>query len=728
MTADDQDELLGGSDHTGPTATGPAATGPTATGPMQGLLSHFCQALEQGLSPLLQPMAGLIEDFDQQPTAVPAVLPSMREVADQLSLLVDKMAEQQAYVLIFGPLKSGKSTLMNAICGKYVSEVSCLPAYPCLVHVAHAEQTRCQVTRYSGATELLDDEAALTEAVAADHQLLIEAIRSCEAAGIDFEPQQHATGAIRRIDIRVPAGDLAQSGAVLVDTPGLYARMKFGYDRMTRDFRNAAACAIFVVKTDNLFLDQVFAEFEDLLEMFGRIFLVVNVDATKQDLQPDGSLAPSLEHADPSAVVRAFENLAMTAALRDARRDGRLQIYPVDLMHAASSRISASEQHPERAQANAEGFDALLEDLTAYLNSNEYLRAFVADSMQRAAALLDDLQSLLAHEDVAALKQRVQSLNSRCEDIDSALAALDRIETVDWQGLLQRQATHLREQLGEVLGPLREQGLATLEQALADWFENDASLGELCREQLGPELERQHRELAALLVDEAESHLGPSAVLADLETDNVADLEAAGLALAVEVRGAMDETPIADEVPAPSPVVDSLELPVRRRLLDWLLFRRSSTLRRRLFGPADAPDLPIAVAEKARRLGERGRAAMSAQLAACGQPMFDAAGGAATDAWLARHEVEVLGRVEKTVAARRAAMEAERRAAVAELGQLDTVVGRLTDLRQLATERRDRVSRLREEVAAVDPAALGRPADLMGEQDAPLTEPEQPVL
>ena len=49
--------------------------------------------------------------------------------------LSDKVTEQQAYVLIFGPLKSGKSTMMNAIAGSYVSEVSSLPAYPCMVFV-----------------------------------------------------------------------------------------------------------------------------------------------------------------------------------------------------------------------------------------------------------------------------------------------------------------------------------------------------------------------------------------------------------------------------------------------------------------------------------------------------------------------------------------------------------------------------------------------------------------
>ena len=71
---------------------------------------------------------------------------------------------------------------------------------------------------------------------------------------------------------------------ILVDTPGLYSRMNFGYDVLTREFRDGAACAVFVVKTDNLFLEQVFAEFNQLLGLFSRIFIVVNVDSGKRDL------------------------------------------------------------------------------------------------------------------------------------------------------------------------------------------------------------------------------------------------------------------------------------------------------------------------------------------------------------------------------------------------------------------------------------------------------------
>jgi hypothetical protein len=56
---------------------------------------------------------------------------------------------------------------------------------------------------------------------------------------------------------------------------------------------------VFVVKTDNLFLEQVFAEFNQLLGLFSRIFIVVNVDCGKARPAPDGSLQPSAESQSP---------------------------------------------------------------------------------------------------------------------------------------------------------------------------------------------------------------------------------------------------------------------------------------------------------------------------------------------------------------------------------------------------------------------------------------------
>ena len=145
--------------------------------------------------------------------------------------MAEKVAEQQAYVLIFGPLKSGKSTLMNALSASYVSEVSSLPAYPCMVYVSHAEKREYQITRYTGAVETFTDPAALHLAIHRAHGELAEQIRKADNSENLFDPAIDYPKAIRRVDFKLPAGELAESGAVMVDTPGLYSRMKFEIGR-----------------------------------------------------------------------------------------------------------------------------------------------------------------------------------------------------------------------------------------------------------------------------------------------------------------------------------------------------------------------------------------------------------------------------------------------------------------------------------------------------------------
>jgi hypothetical protein len=210
---------------------------------MRTLLSQFCDEFDGAVRPLLDPLQRTAETLGESPDERhgAAVLPALTDVAEQFRVLADKVAEQQAYVLIFGPLKSGKSTLMNAMSAAYVSEVTSLPAYPCMVYVSDADSRKFTVTRYNGDTEVFQDPAALRMQVARAHTDLAERIREVEGSGAEFDPVLHFDEAIRRVDVKVPAGELAQSGSVLVDTPGLYSRMKFGYDRMTREFRNAAA-------------------------------------------------------------------------------------------------------------------------------------------------------------------------------------------------------------------------------------------------------------------------------------------------------------------------------------------------------------------------------------------------------------------------------------------------------------------------------------------------------
>ncbi|MDA0814017.1 MAG: dynamin family protein, partial [Verrucomicrobia bacterium] len=270
---------------------------------MKTEIAGFCKEYDFALSPLVNDLKTASDCIERESRGevLRGTLAGLLDVGMRLKSLADKIEGQQAYLLIFGPLKSGKSTLMNAISGTYVSEVTSLPAYPCLVYVRHGEKA-FTVTNYDGKEKCYPDNPSLQEAIAVGHASLADRIREKEHQGAGFDPGVDFPEAIRRIDIRLPISGLVESSTVMVDTPGLYSRMKFGYDLMTREFRDSAACAVFVVKTDNLYLEQVFAEFKDLLELFSRIFLVVNIDCGKRDLRPDGTLQPSLESRHPGKI------------------------------------------------------------------------------------------------------------------------------------------------------------------------------------------------------------------------------------------------------------------------------------------------------------------------------------------------------------------------------------------------------------------------------------------
>lgn len=584
---------------------------------MRTLLSQFCEAFDTTVRPLLTPIseanAALTEA--KEDLGIPEVRAELLDLQHRIQGLVDKVAEQQAYVLLFGPLKSGKSTLMNALAGTYVSEVSSLPAYPCMVYLSHAEERVFYVSRYSGEMERFTDPSALYGHVNGAHEELAAKLRESEAAEIEFDPSRHYQDAIRKVDVRLPAGDLAQSGAVLVDTPGLYSRMKFGYDRMTKEFRDSASCAIFVVKSDNLFLEQVFEEFEDLLELFSRIFLVVNLDTTKSDLSPDGTLVPSLEQEDPLRIIDAFENLAMSAPLKRAADDGRLKIYPVDLLRAASHRLSESSEEspavPVRGQAN---FDAFLEDLTEYLNSTDYLVAFLGDSLRRASGLLEDLEEACEDPSIAALRDHADALDAQRQEQQRRRHAIHRLGAFDWRSAFRELDEKLAPSIRERAQSSSQETEKELDRLVDQWFLSDASFESLINDDLVPRLTRFETELTGFVAETLEDEVLPGTAGLLLPSNIGADLHSAEIdlgELGLESLGAMSKDAALGHVTAPVAVE---RVPVKRSVIDWLLFRSQAKCRERLFGDAANPAARIPVDRKTRRLGEDARRAIRREL------------------------------------------------------------------------------------------------------------------
>ncbi len=571
---------------------------------MRTQLGTYCQQFDGTLRPVLQDLdlaiKALAAASDETPSKSLHV--PLLELQHQLRALCDKVAEQQAYVLIFGPLKSGKSTLMNAIAASYVSEVSSLPAYPCLVFVRAGKVREYVVKLYDGTTRTFKQASQLHDDIAKAHTELASAIRDAETRGLEFDPSEHFPKAIRRVDVHVPDSQLEKTGAVLVDTPGLYTRMRFGYDRMTRDFRDAAACAIFVVKSDTLFLEQVFAEFQQLLDLFSRIFLVVNVDSHKRDVGPDGKLVPSLEQSRPEEVLRAFEQLAMSAPLQKAAKDGRVRMYPVDLLSAASNALSKDD--PSKAPA---GFRAFEKDLSDYLASSEYLSAFLRDSLQRAEGLLTEMQTHFDHEDARQLESRLAELDENREWLTTEQKKVDSALKLDWTESFAR--SH-RDIVAEVERSARDHGaklLRTLGASIDTWFLSSQSLEWLVQGQWSP-LVKDYREAC---LEAANKSFAQAAAQMDAGfdlPDGISELtRRAGIDLR-ELRGHALDSLGALPWPKRSVVpVDVRTIPIKKGVMDRISFRSVDKVRQRIFGPFEKPDVKIPGRDKAKHLGEGGR-------------------------------------------------------------------------------------------------------------------------
>ena len=693
---------------------------------MRTLLSQFCDEFDSAVRPLLAPLQRTAETLGESPEAhhSAAVLPALTDVAEQFRVLADKVAEQQAYVLIFGPLKSGKSTLMNAMSAAYVSEVTSLPAYPCMVYVSDDDTRQFTVTRYSGEAEVFQDPAALRMQVARAHTDLAERIREVEASGAEFDPVLHFDEAIRRVDVKVPAGELAESGSVLVDTPGLYSRMKFGYDRMTREFRNAAACAIFVVKTDNLFLEQVFNEFNQLLDLFSRIFLVVNLDSTKRDVMPDGELVPSLESDDPLRVVEAFENLSMSAPLKAARDEGRLRIYPVDLMQAAARRLSSTEEEAPAGEGlglqrpGEADFESFMTDLSDYLNSTDYLVAFLGDSLRRAEQLLDETDAITGHDTLQAIAARVTELEEQRRLCNERLQALDRLAVFEWQqalvGLERELLTVGRRESEEIC----REGARTIAEQLERWFQSDSSLSSLLDGQLTPSFEASQRQLALSVHARLSTEVASGASGISLPHEVARDLFTLGLQFGQFGRGGLDEVDPIAGLDTERQVLSSTDIPVRKTWIDWLLFRSQTRVRTRLFGQPGAPTSRIPREEKARRLGDAARTEMQRLLAEYQEGRLPEILEGITRRIFGDYATAVTAALEARLASRRGELTTELAGLDADLKGLLRVQNRIEELAVETSRARGAVEELGDRYREADPDHLVQPVAPPTPEDA----------
>lgn len=620
-------------------------------------LQPFAESLDNGLRILRR-----LEDGEE----IQPVLNALLDNRHRLKILQDKARQQHAYLVIFGPLKSGKSTLMNAISGSYVSEVSSLPAYPCLVYVHEGEERRFATTNFNGEETLYSSPRTLNESVQSAHEVLARKLREADETGAPFNPAEEYKEAIRRIDFTLPAPYLRESGTILVDTPGLYAKMKYNYGQLTRDFRDTAACAVFVVKTDNLFFERVFEEFADLLDVFSRVFLVVNIDSRKQDLGPDGELVPSLEQQQPEKVIEAFENLTVSAQIRSAIENGQLRIYAIDLLDTARQSLQQEDSTASKEESGGEdvgkeetapsaeeeeqsgeekedvdsaasgsvrsldaptdgeatimssvgaakvGFPAFLKDLTDYLNSSDYLLEFMGDSLRQTHSILREIEEQTASPKLTGYREGIEELKETAERSERQLREVKQIQEDSWESPLDELARELRQQAQEHTGSVIPSLKESVHGEIDIWSFSEESLRDLLENRIQPLIRKACKESRARARELIDGACGGRNGGIRLSTELVGRMHGVGLQfddIYPDFREEVEKT-FANSPALPDPENVQETIPVRKTFFDYLLFRTPNRVRRHLFGEEVPSAKSIPAAAKSRRFGEEGKSAL----------------------------------------------------------------------------------------------------------------------
>ncbi len=220
--------------------------------------------------------------------------PLNETLQESIQTLKGRLRHPEVRLLILGPLKSGKSTLMNVICEHpSISQVNPLPAYPCRVEVRDIdrdlglhpiEKENCTFYKDNTPTKSMPLEEGLT----ALNKLLDDFIQRPGDIESRFDK------VVQKINL-LPSEDMPPENryTVLIDSPGLFFSNKSYSMDVEKEYAEADV-VIFVVRQEQLFFESV----NEYLTKFTteavhrRGFILVNIavpdpkemDQTTQDM------------------------------------------------------------------------------------------------------------------------------------------------------------------------------------------------------------------------------------------------------------------------------------------------------------------------------------------------------------------------------------------------------------------------------------------------------------
>lgn len=240
------------------------------------------------------------------------------------------------------------------------------------------------------------------------------------------------------------------------------------------------------------------------------------------------------------------------------------------------------------------------------------MREFVRDSIRQAHALCSEAHAAATGPEIAALARVQQERGRRIEAVDARIAATDRLLGANWSAMFRDFHERITRDAAELIRSrtltLREE----MRQSLERWFSIDESLDAICSSHWNKPLVDTGRGMFDGILGLVRRTASGSDAGLDIDAAIRSDMETAGFSPAAAGDAAMDSiAPVFDSAPYAA-AIKPASVPVRKTLLDWLLFRSEARVQTRLFGEDGKQE--ITAREKERRLQEPSRAALNRHL------------------------------------------------------------------------------------------------------------------
>ncbi|MFT7542839.1 MAG: hypothetical protein ACI9K5_003821, partial [Gammaproteobacteria bacterium] len=272
--------------------------------------SSFSESLGASLAPLLvslQDCGRLVADLDGAVTQ--RVAKSMLSVRSVLEETLVEASERRPHLLVAGPPKSGKSTLMVALARNYVTKVSDQPTLPAPVRVTHAPAWSVVLVRNDGTQELFKEPARARIEIQTAHRSWADGVRRAELARQEFDPRGTLPRGVRLVELQAPARALAESRLALVEVPHIPLELSLAREHVLGPLNNEVAATVLVLRTEDLARPEMLRAYEPLLRESESVHLVLNMDRDRADLGADGKRVCTMDTENPVGVVESFQAL-----------------------------------------------------------------------------------------------------------------------------------------------------------------------------------------------------------------------------------------------------------------------------------------------------------------------------------------------------------------------------------------------------------------------------------